>query len=167
MSQTAYSLAMTVSTIGQLADAGENDIVTGDNSGTGEVALFGHLMSWGAANNQIVRPAAAGSITATKKIAGVVVAGQDIPSDSTVTDPQYPIKSAVPCLRKGRIWVRSEDAVTVGTTGVFVRYAGTGNLGAFRATTVMSEAAEIPEGSARWLTNTTAANQLAILEINL
>ncbi len=168
MSQLSYSVNQSAAKIGQLADLGlAKDIVTGENSGSGEVALFGHFMSKGTGDNGVKRPAAAADITDLKLAKGVVVASEAIVSNPAVVDPQYPEKSAVSIMKKGRIWVVAEDAVTAGTSGVHVRYAGTGNKGAFRGASVVAETAQLQDAQAKWITSTSAPGQLAILEINL
>lgn len=168
MSQTAYSVNQSAAQVGQLADLGlANDIVTGYNPDSGEVAKFGHFMTKGTGVNDVRRPTAAGDVTDLKLARGVVVASQAIECDSSAADPQYPVKSAVSILKKGRIWVIAENVVTAGTSGVHVRIAGTGNLGAFRGASVVGETAQLPDANAKWLTSTTGAGQLALLEVNL
>lgn len=168
MSQLSYSVNQSAAKIGMLADLGlAKDIVTGYNSAVGEVALFGHFMSKGTGDNDVKRPAAAADITDLKLAKGVVIASEAIVSNPAVTDPQYPVKSAPSILKKGRIWVVAEDAVTAGVSGVHVRYAGTGNKGAFRGASVVAETAQLQDAQAKWLSSTTAPGQLALLEINL
>lgn len=168
MSQLSYSVNQSAAKIGQLADLGlAKDIVTGYNPASGEVALFGHFMTKGTGANDVKRPAAAADITDLKLARGVVIASEAIVSDPSVVDPQYPVKSAPSILKKGRIWVVAEDAITAGTSGVHVRYAGTGNKGAFRGAAVVGETGQLQDAQAKWLSSTTAPGQLALLEINL
>ena len=73
---------------------------------------------------------------------------------------------ALPVLRKGRIYVKPEDAVARNAQA-FARFsAGTGSqLGAFRSDDDTATAAPVP--SARYLSATTAADEITVLEINL
>ncbi len=73
----------------------------------------------------------------------------------------------LPVLRRGRIYVKPEDAVVQGVQA-FARFASGGGgteLGRFRSDADTATAAAVP--SARWFTSTTAADQVAVLEINL
>ena len=95
------------------------------------------------------------------------------PKDTSVSPPVtgnavYNEDEAVPVLRKGRIWVRPETAVTV-ASGVFVRHTvGADPLhtpGRFRGTDVGAEVDEITQG-ARWITSADI-DGLAALEIDV
>ena len=80
-------------------------------------------------------PAATTDITNVGSALGVVLADQARAQDPAETVATYPINSALPCLRKGRVWVLSETAVTDGAPA-FVRFSANGalvQLGAFRA----------------------------------
>jgi len=168
MRQLSYSVNQSAAKVGQLADLGlAKDIVTGYNPVAGEEAKFRHFITKVSGVNGVKRPPAAGDVTDLKLAKGVVVASEAIVSDPSVADAQYPVKSAVSILKKGRIWVIAEDAVTAGTSGVHVRIAGTGNLGAFRGASVVAETAQLPDAQGKWLSSTTAPGQLALLEINL
>ena len=72
-------------------------------------------------------------------------------------------------VRRGRIWVVAEDEVTTVNDGVFYRHTSPGAdpefLGRFRTDADTADATAIPE--AKWLTVTTGAGQLALLEVNL
>ena len=95
------------------------------------------------------------------------------PKDTSVSPPVtgpavYGGDEAVPVLRKGRIYVEVEDAVTV-ASGVFLRHTvdpgdATQTPGRFRGTDVASEVDEITQG-ARWI-RSAGAGELAVLEID-
>lgn len=123
--------------------------------------LPGKLVVWHAGDSdEIVRvPAATGEVSGKNPV-GVVIC--DVLSDAN------PIAagSALACLRKGRIWVYPEEAVTP-ASAVFVRFAsGSGGtaLGSFRASADTATAVEITK--CRWITSG-SATVLALLEINL
>ncbi len=159
--QTSYSIDQAAAFAGMKGDgAPVQDVVTGENAAA---VLFGSYACLDSAVGSIKAPAAAVDITAIGKQVGVVLAKQDMVSSASGS-AQYPAKSAVPVMKKGRVWVTVEDAITVGTSTVNVRYAGTGNKGAFAGAAVSSETAVLP--GARWLSNTTGAG-VALLEINL
>jgi hypothetical protein len=78
----------------------------------------------------------------------------------------WPIGAAVPCFKRGRIWVVAEEAVTLGDA-VFVRFAaGTfPDLGAFRKSADTATAVALP--GAFWRSTTSGAGALAVLELYL
>lgn len=95
------------------------------------------------------------------------------PKDTSVSPPVtgdavYGGDDAVPVLRKGRIWIRVENAVTTGS-GVFLRHTQGANalhtVGRFRGADVGAEVDELTQG-ARWITSA-AAEELAVLEVDV
>lgn len=102
---------------------------------------------------------------------GFIFTGVSIQSQKAQTNAaaaaQYNIDDAVPVLRKGRIWVLAETVVDP-TQPVYLRHtanAGTTAPGRFGNTADTANADQI--ANARWLTKTTAIDQLALLEINM
>src|SRR4051812_39227341 len=107
--QTSYSINLpAVSYPGQPVDIGNKDdlsalavaaaLVYGtlavlDSSNTSD---FGHIAA--------KAPASSGDVTTLGKPLGVVVADQGRAQNPDVANPQYPINSAVPLRRNGRIW---------------------------------------------------------------
>jgi hypothetical protein len=89
-------------------------------------------------------------------------------SPPTTGDVSYRAAEVVPVLRKGRIWILVEDAVTP-ASGVFVRHTQGANAlhtpGRFRGADVSAEVDEITQG-ARWLTSADAG-ALAVLSIDV
>lgn len=163
--QENYSINMAPGRVGQIADSSIRDIESYKNP-AGEVK-FGRAVTRGAATNEVVHPDATGEVTNEKLIRGVVVATHEMESKADGEDPGYVANSVVPVMRKGRVFVKTEDAVTEGTSSVFVRFAG-GDLGAFRTDNDDdggAQAAEMPK--AKWKSSTTEGGQLAVLELDL
>ena len=77
----------------------------------------------------------------------------------------YDLEDAMSVMRKGRIYVEVEDAVTAGSQA-FVRFEATSPEvhGAFRSDADSGDAVELPSG---FFQTTTAAGGIAILSINL
>lgn len=165
--QTSYSIDQAAGVVGGIADSAiVQDIESFKNPG-GEVK-FGHVVTRGAASEEIVHPDAAIEITDKKLVRGIVVAAHEMESQSGSAAPGYKAKSVVPVMRKGRIWVKAEDVITEGTSTVNVRFlggAGGTQLGAIRGAAVVGETAELP--NAKFKSSTSANGELAILEIDL
>lgn len=161
MSQTSYAVDMSPAAAGMVADSGVMDVMTGEN--VAEAIPFGLFVSRDTAGDHRIKlPAAAADITDVKKARGVAMNQQAIESSAS-GDPQYPIKSAVPVLKKGRIWVKVEEAVAP-TDTVSIRHAAGGNgVGSFCKTADGSRALL---AGAKYLT-TAAANGLAVVEMDL
>ncbi len=116
MSQTSYSQTMTVGRAGMIADNGPRDVVSKTNP---VVALkFGRAVCRGTADRDVKLPTSAAEAAAC---IGVTLLSQSIESSAT-GDPQYPVGSDVPVLKKGRVWVQVTEAVVAGSP-VYVRYA--------------------------------------------
>jgi hypothetical protein len=176
MSQTAYAINIpAVSYPGQLADGSNfKDVLSGLAVAAGMV--YGTLAVGDATNTggfdklAVKAPAAATDITDKGSALGVVIADQARAQNPAVANPTYPQFAAVPCLRKGRIWVKSETAVDDGAP-VFVRFAATVNgsvLGAFRADadtiSTVDAAAALPGAVFR---GTYAAPGFVVVELDL
>jgi len=103
---------------GQIADSGHHDIL----SRQAEVAIpFGRLCTQGTApDSQVKLPLSAASITTDNLPMGVAVSHHAMESSAS-GDPQYPINAQVNVLRKGRVWVKTEEAVTP-ASDVYVRF---------------------------------------------
>lgn len=116
------------------------------------------------------------ALTDAEKIAlpnltGFMLAGVSVQSQQYTDndgDAEYRDGVAVSTLTKGRIWVKAEDTITSLDDAVYLRHTANGAVnvpGRFRTDADTAKADVI--ANARWLTLTTAINQLAILEINL
>lgn len=163
MSQLTYPQGMSAAFAGMRVDNGEADIASKVNP---LVAIpFGLAVCAGVAPDRDVKlPTSSG-----EAIASVGVALSDTiecPLGGSAV-PQFPVKSAVPTLRQGRVWVKVEEAVTP-ASAVYIRYASGGGgtqLGSFRASADTATAALAPAG---WAYRSSAgAAGFAILEINL
>lgn len=160
--QTTYSINQAAGLPGQIADSSiVQDIVTGINSTA--KAYFGRVVTKGASTDEIVHPSVNTGVTNEKVVRGIVVASHEIESKNDGDAPHYSIGSVCPVMRKGRIWVESESAVSEGTSDVYVRVAG--NLGKFTTTSDTTNTAVLPKS--KWKSSTSGANQLAVVEIDL
>ena len=159
MSQTSYSQNMSpVAVEGQLADNG----LTDKKSIPCAAAMpFGKLVVRDTGDLTGKLPAAETDVTNKKKVLGLSISTQALSQDPSAANPQYPTKSVVPVLSKGRAWVKVEGNVTP-DSDVYVRYASGGNgPGSFSGALVADETAVV--GGARYLT-TALANNFALLE---
>ena len=159
MSQTSYSQNMQpVAFEGQLADSGLTDKMS---ISCAAAMPFGKLVIRDTGDLTGKLPGADTDVTNAKKVLGLSIATQAIEQNPSVPTPQYPAKSMVPVLRKGRAWVKVEGNVTP-DSDVYVRYAAGGNgPGSFSGDLVSSATAVV--NSARYLTTATA-NNFALLE---
>ena len=146
---------------GSLADIQNGYIVTGiadDPIEPGRVVIAN-------GDDKTMRlPAAAIDITGSI-VGGIAMLDASVEPTSG-TNPLYPPESAFPVVRKGRIWCRSEDVIAA-PGPVYVRFqngSGTNPIGRVSGTTHADKGLL---AGARWLTKTTAVNQLALLEINI
>lgn len=150
--QTSYSIDIpAVSYPGQLADAAEGKDFLSCKAAAAALP-YGVFVCQDLANTNgfddiaAKVPAASTDITNAGKILGVVVADQARAQDPAFSVATYAQNSVVPVLRKRRIWVLSETAVTDGAP-VFVRYAtgsGGSQKGAVRADADTASAAQHP-----------------------
>lgn len=161
MSQNNYSQYQPAAAFeGQLADSGFTDKLSVPCAAA---MPFGKLVVRDTGDLTGKLPSAETDVTDPQKVLGLSIATQTVAHDPSVANPQYPAKSVVPTLRKGRAWVKVETNVTP-DSDVYVRYAAGGNgLGSFGGTSVASTTAIVP--GARFLT-TALANNFALLEAN-
>lgn len=167
--QTSYSINLpAVSYPGQPFDMGKKDatsalavaaaipygvLVVRDTSNTSGTTVAGKV------------PALATDITALGSILGVAVADQARSQDPSVALATYPINSAVPCQRYGRIWVLVEEAVNAGDQA-FVRFAsgaGGTQFGSFRKSADTATAAACP--SAYYVSTQATPGGYAVVEV--
>ncbi|NIQ92385.1 MAG: hypothetical protein GWN93_26765 [Deltaproteobacteria bacterium] len=113
MSQTSYPLDQGVAIKGQPADNNDpgNDIVTYNNPD--DQIVFGRGVVKKAGDENGAKLPASGS----DDFLGVALRNMQL------TDEYYPVKSALPVFKRGRIYVEVEEAVTP-DDDVYVRYAG-------------------------------------------
>jgi hypothetical protein len=163
MSQTSYAINTDAAYAGQLGDVGPHDIGSGTDLTANEYVPFGVAVSQGTKDGEIHLPAASGDVTA--KFLGVSVA-QQTNENLVGTGGSYAPKVPVSFLKKGRVWVKVEEAVTPASP-VFVRFAAGGGgtqLGAFRASADTATAVALP-GGAKFVTSAGAAG-FALLDLN-
>lgn len=150
---------------GMKADSGFDDILSALAEG---VIPFGRLVRAGTdPDRQVIPLSAAGDITNKKLVRGVAIHTHAIESTLGGSDvPSYKDKAAVSYMRKGRVAVQVEEAVTPADP-VFARHTSGGGgseIGRFRTDADTASAAEL--ANARYITSTTGAG-IAILELNL
>lgn len=160
--QTSYALTPAVAVPGLLADSGH-----GRDLGTGFVAnatiasgLF-CCFHTGDKDLQIRATAATGEVT-DNRARGVTVFMPFAPNAPNA------VGDCITYMKKGRIWVNVEEAVTPASP-VFVRFAAGAfpTLGAFRASDDTASAVALPNGSAKYITAQATIGGLALLELNL
>lgn len=165
--QTSYSINQAAGRVGLIADNSYVKDVYSYINAAGEVKI-GCVATRGASESEIVHPDAAAEITDEKLVRGIILGSHEMESQSGSADPGYVVKSVVPVMRKGRVWVKAEDTITEGTSTVNARLAANGGntqLGALRGAADSSFTAVLPKS--KWKTSTTGAGQLAVLEIDL
>lgn len=128
----------------------------------------GHLGVWKATNADtvVVLPVLTTDVT-DGTAWGVAIADTSRQTNAAQTGADYLDEEAVPLMRKGRIWVISEDAVATVGLPAFVRFSATGGekLGAFRTDADTADAVALPGATFR--STTAGAGELVILELNL
>lgn len=162
MSQTSYSTEMTTAVDGMPGDAaGAPQVIDSYNNPVDEIKFGVAVQQVSGDDDGIELPDSSGA-----KIRGIAVRDLTEENGSAAADNTYPADSRVAVMKKGRIWVPVEEAVSP-SSDVYTRYtAGGGNtqLGAFRTDADSSKALQITQ--ARFLTSTSGAGR-ALLEINL
>lgn len=156
--QTSVNEYMEKGLAGQLADVGNADIVTRANA-YGDTIPFGVFVTKGTNEGEAVPPEATGEVT------GLVGLGVVVRSHTQPQDEGYADGDPMPVLKRGRVWVPVEDAVTA-ESAAFVRFvaAGAEQLGAFRSDADGTDAVALP--GAKFVTDADAG-ELALLDINL
>jgi len=149
--QTDYS-DMSAGLRGMLADAGGNEIITAYSAAAQEFGKGLQALTGGG----VLLPAAVTNI-----FAGITVMNNNAVQNATGL-AGFAIGQAIPLLRRGRIWVQSEQAVNP-TLAVFWKAVVSG-FGDFRVDADTANAKDI-SAFAKWISVTTGAG-LAILELN-
>ncbi len=152
MSQLNYNVNMDVAFEGMLADSGKIDALSKITEGAS--LEFGLGCALGTSDNQVAPLAAIAD-----KFAGVVIHRHR--EEGELGD-----KVSVSVLRKGRIYVKVEEAVVKGDPA-FVRAvaAGAERAGAFRKSADGTDTIDLT-GKAEFVTSADAG-ELAVLDINL
>jgi hypothetical protein len=149
--QTDYS-DMSAGLRGMLADAGGNEIITAYSAAAQEFGKGLQVLTGGG----VLLPAATANI-----FGGITVMNNNAVQNATGL-AGFAIGQAIPLLRRGRIWVQSEQAVNP-TLAVFWKCVSAG-FGDFRVDADTANAKDI-SAFAKWISVTTGAG-LAILELN-
>ena len=142
---------------GGLGDAGHHDLVT--RYADAAIPFGRGLVTAGVDKSAL--PSATGFV-----FDGVAIMKHKAQTNAD-NEAQYEANEAISTLRKGRVWVLAEEAVTSVDDPVYLRHtanAGTTAPGRFRISADTARADQIT--NARWLTTTTGADELALLEIN-
>lgn len=162
MAQLSYSQTMTVSVAGMLADGAgaPHDIVSRANI-VDDIPFGVAVADIAGDEGTIQLPASSGA-----KICGIAQRSLTVEENAASVENAYPAKSMCAVVKKGRVWVTVEKAVTVDDS-VFVRHTANGGntqKGAFRDDNDSGNALQIT--NARFITSTSGAG-LAVVEINL
>lgn len=164
MSQLSYSIDPTRAIEGMLADTGMNrDVLS--RLANGDIP-FGRFVVRNAADNesQVRLPTLTGEVTGNT--GGFAIADVSIESPQIGGDGgAYAAEDSVPVLKRGRIFLVPEDAVTKGDP-VFVRFAaGTfPNLGAVRSDADTATAVQLPGA---FFDEDAGAGELCVVDLNL
>lgn len=169
MSQTTYNTTPPIAAEGEIGTSGPVDLISGIANDTNAVIPFGKFVvtKTAAAGGEIPEvelPNATGEVTGVYAL-GVVVRDRTIENDSATAFAGYTDGEVLTIMRRGRIWVISEDAVSSAGAAAFVRFvAGVGEvLGSFRTDADTSDAVALP--GARFMT-TCDAGGLVLLELD-
>lgn len=114
--QTSYSNTMAVAQAGQLADSGPKDVLSRNNPAV--AVPFGVAVCESTGDDECKLPTTSAEASAS---IGVALRTQAIET-STSASSEYPTKSQVSVLRRGRVFVAVEQSVSKGDLA-FVRYA--------------------------------------------
>jgi hypothetical protein len=160
--QSSFSVDHVTAFPGMLADCTDKVVIS---KITTVLVPFGSFVCRGAAGvvESCALPVATGDVTARPW--GVAIKDQTHRGSNNLDNEVNDIVSIV---RKGRVWVTVEGAVTA-QSDAFIRFAAGGGgsvLGLFRADADTATAVALLNGAGKFLTSTTGAG-LALLEINL
>jgi hypothetical protein len=159
--QSSYSSQLTKAIEGQLADAGAHDVLSMVNNEAAAEMGFGLAVCFeGSTDDQ----GALAPDDVTDKIAGILMHSHDY-SQSDLGDTGLLPGATLNILRKGRIWVRPEEAVAPGDR-LFIRAeaAGEEREGAVR---MSADGADCIDSTTQGVFLTSAeAGELAVLEVD-
>lgn len=157
MSQLSYAINLGKALVGMIADNMQVLDIKSKRA-EGSAVGFGLFVIKGTGDQDAKLPTAAFTLAQAE---GVAVAAQTLEDDRGTNDPQYPQNYAMNVMRKGRIWVKAQDVITKGTSGVWVDQTNGRIAGADGGNHVDIST------KARWDSSTTAADELAVLELDL
>lgn len=152
MSQTSYQVDFDAGFPGLSGDSGPADLLTRSNGTAGAFGL-GLAVKEGAAANEFAAYTSGSTVLGvTRHEHTAVEAGGSLAVDQTAS-----------ILTKGRIWVQIDQTVAIGDP-VFVRHTA-GTAGIFRKDADTANASALP--GAKWVKGGTAAEGVALLDLNL
>lgn len=162
MSQTAYNMTGPESISGMLDDASGSpkNIVTRNNPAV-EIP-FGRAVAKIVGDDDGIKLPDGAGVT----LEGVCLESRAVPEGSATLDSAWPVKSAVPVIRRGRVRVFVEEAVTPADS-VFVRHTVNGalnQLGAFRKDNDGGKALAFTEAK---YVKSAIAGEMATVDVNL
>lgn len=163
--QTSYSINQAVARVGQIADTTYiKDVMSYKNPDA--LVYIGRVVTKGTDAEDIVHPSTQAGVSNPKLARGIVLHSHECESQADGLDPNYAVNSVVPVMRKGRVWVNSVAAATESTSSVNVYWNGSGKpLGGITGAADSTFTAVLPQ--ARFITSTTGANELAVVEVDL
>ena len=159
MAQTSYSVNMAVAYAGMKADMFNDDVESMFNEEASAEMPFGVMLAQGTADSGALLPD-----SDTEILVGVLLHSHEYAKDSELGSTGVKPDAALNVLRKGRVWVTVEEAVSPGDRP-YVRYAGSGQEGAFRKSAVIGETID----ARAWGVFRTSADAsgLALLELDM
>jgi len=173
--QTTYPKAPSAAVAGQLYDHGPHDIITMRNAESTASMPFGigvaFKTSSPATDLDAILLSGSGDL-----VAGIIVHSEDYARTFTLPDGTTAGElgssglrpgSILQILRKGRIWVTSEDAITVGLRP-FIRFSANGGntqVGAFRGTDDSGHAIDLTK-IGQFSVTSGGAGALVVLEVD-
>lgn len=164
--QTEVGLTFAVGVEGALVEMGAHVEIVSRVVGESTGIKPGRVVVKGASPGLVELPDANADITTAGNVEGIVLwmMGREPGGD----DGEFLEGETVAVLRKGRVWMLSEDAVTWGSP-VYVRStAGVGEeLGRVRGADDGTDTDPIANGAAKWETSTDGVDELAQVVINL
>lgn len=162
--QTSYSIDQAVARKGQLADAGTWKDVASLKNPDGAVYM-GLVVTKGTDVEDVVHPSTEAGVSNPLLVRGIVLHSHECESKVDGLEPNYPVNSVVPVLRKGRAWVVAKAAATEGTSVVNVYWNGSVQKGTLSGSSDTTTTAVLPK--ARWITSSTGSDGLAVVEVDL
>lgn len=168
--QSTYNLAPPIAFAGMLADIGNNDVITMINKESAASMPFGYAVCF---EGSTLDKGALNPDATTDKIAGITLhshAYADVNLGLGTAGAGTAVKGVLPgqtinVLRKGRLYVKVEEAVAPGDR-LFIRVVATGAEveGAIRKS---ADASDCIDSSSQGVFLTTAgAGELAVLEVD-
>lgn len=155
MSQTEITATMSAGFAGQLVGS-NHDIDAGIQAESSAEMPFGVCVVFGTTEQGVKLPAAV-----TDNVKGIVGHSHAYDKTRELGDTGIKPKCQVNVVRRGQIYVTVEEAVAPGDRA-YVRYAGSGQKGAFRKSEVSGETIDVTLECQ--FKTVTAANGLAIVD---